>query len=220
MEDVRTVDETGRGDGREQPQSSSPSETEVASSGGRTSDSLDAKGVDKANSGSGLDAVLADTLGPQFHATSEAPRDMSAQGHDLVDLDQLLSAELVDPCWTEMAAVDVEQGGLPLLDLPEYPGLHDTSVPEDFLGKQPLQHDPMLFTFEQGDWDAPLGMGASHLPNDPDLLGYIQDYDQGTGSTSSHYTLSASPDLALRPKVSGWIENDRSLYFLHEIGIL
>ena len=48
----------------------------------------------------------------------------------------------------------------------------------------------------------------------------LEELDQGVGSTRRHFTLGTSSDLALRPTVQDWVENDRSVYFLREIGVL
>lgn len=56
------------------------------------------------------------------------------------------------------------------------------------------------------------------LPDDENFWDYV--YDEGIMSPDRHSASSTSPDPPVRPKVSGWVENDRSLYFLHEIGML
>lgn len=88
-------------------------------------------------------------------------------------------------------------------------GLSDTPGPQfHAAGETPRQERDLVELDELPS----LEVGSGYLPDDQDLWGYIRHYDQDTGSTSS--------DLALRPKVRGWVENDRSMYFLHEIGVL
>lgn len=69
----------------------------------------------------------------------------------------------------------------------------------------------------EGSQDAGLQTG---LRNDEFPQSYIHDHDEGMRAGPGHCAMANSPELAPPRKVSGWIENDRSLYFLHEIGIL
>lgn len=63
------------------------------------------------------------------------------------------------------------------------------------------------------------GLQTGYLPDDEVLESYIHEHDDGM-KIPGHCAMTGAPDLAPPSKVSGWIENDRSLYFLHEIGIL
>lgn len=204
MEDVRTVDNADREADEGWWHSSLSCETDLASREGIISSSPDAKGEKTEGARSDVDAVLTDTLEPQFYAADEAPRDVSAQGHDLVDLELSPPKELVDTCAPEIATADVEKAGLRLSVPAEYFGLYYTLAPGDLLGKQPLHLDPMLFTLNQGYRDTALGAEASRLPHDyQGLWGYIHGYDHDAVPIPGHYPPTTSPDPPPRLKVSG-----------------
>lgn len=52
------------------------------------------------------------------------------------------------------------------------------------------------------------------MSSNRDVQGCVHRYDEGAKVAPSHCDMGSSE------QVSGWIQNDRSLYYLHETGIL
>lgn len=65
-----------------------------------------------------------------------------------------------------------------------------------------------------------MDLESGYLPIDEEFQRYVGNHSKGSEQVYNHYTLDTPSAPHSKAKVSGWIENDRSLYFLHEIGIL